>query len=136
MGPSSDFGRIAFAALRNSGHVAAGNTISYNVLIANVGNAFSHETGIFTCPQSGSYSFSFSAEIDGSSDIHVYMTRNGHNEVLIDNHGNVTYTNLSYVWSLKLQRGDKIQMKVYSGDKLYVGSERHVHFSGHLVKAD
>ena len=127
--------------MRNSESVT-GSAITYDVLLVNIGNAFSQETGIFTCPESGSYFFSFSAESDASSSrnsIHVYMHRNGKDELLIDNHYNDSqaHKNLSYQWAIKLQAGDEVKMRIgVYNEQLRVDAQRQIHFRGYLVKAD
>ena len=141
-GASSDFSRIAFAALRNSTSLSSSATITYDALLVNIGNAFSHQTGIFTCPESGSYFFSFSAESVSTTSvtsIHIYMVRNGQNELLIDNHykDDQAHKNLSYQWAIKLHAGDEVKMRIGgSSEQLRVEKMRQIHFRGYLVKAD
>merc|ERR1712062_849012 len=62
-GESSDFGSIAFSAMRgSSGDVNTHNFVTYDeLLLDTTANSFDIGTGTFTCPRSGTYFFSFAS---------------------------------------------------------------------------
>merc|ERR1712004_659334 len=69
--------KVIFSAVRKSGSVSIGSIITYDEIVANVGEGMNPDTGRFKAPLSGIYSFSFSAMTDSSYPaIHVYIMKN------------------------------------------------------------
>ena len=97
----------------------------------NVGNAFNKNTGKFTCPHDGIYSFYATAHVGNSrayGDFFIYV--NGRSKVL---HYSSEYDNISPHGVFKLKKGDTVHMRMkglfYSGHSQCA----RTYFEGHLI---
>ena len=99
--------------------------------LLNEGQAFNKHTGIFLCPQDGTYGFSFSAPRD-TRVIHAYAFVNERKDVYLDDHG-VGDNVVSYMWSAKLQVGDRVKIQVEDG-ALRAQGQYKIFFHGYLMK--
>ena len=92
------------------------------------------DTGIFTCKTSGTYSFVVSGWTQKNSEIQVYL--NDEHKLQLRNGGSGNYDNFSYTWTLTLNVGDRIQIKI-EGGKFYVNpansNSYRVYFTGFLL---
>ena len=118
----SSYGSIIFTAYANT-HGSVEGDVTYDVTLLNEGQAFNKHTGIFLCPQDGTYGFSFSAPRD-TRVIHAYAFVNERKDVYLDDHG-VGDNVLSYMWSAKLQVED---------GALRAQGQYKIFFHGYLMK--
>ena len=140
-GDSSDFGTVAFAAMRGpSGHVNQGEDITYDELLLDTTDSFDIRTGEFTCPQSGTYFFSLSTHSDKKlMQIESYVN-GAHTYPIIqefqDHEGSFPNTYLiNFQWSKKLQIDDKVTLRPVNHN-LYTNNPYQTYFHGYLVKAE
>jgi len=132
---NQDTSKVIFSGIRKS-HISSNSDITFDETIANVGQGLDPETGIFKCPVSGLYSFSFSALTDKSGTYtHVNVYKNGAFKYYIHEHDidHKSYVNLSHVWTMVLQKDDTVQLKLSSGKGLYSRSDIPVWFNGQLM---
>ena len=91
-------------------------------------------SGIFTCKTRGTYLFVVSGHTQNDAEIGVHL--NDVREMVLRNTGSNSYGNLSFTWSLTLNPGDRVQLRVRSG-KFYVQPTSsypyRMYFSGFLL---
>ena len=137
---ASDFGAVAFGAMRKtSGDLNAGTDITYDELLVDTSNSFDIGTGVFTCPRSGTYLFSFSGYSHNVDYVQIYMFVNDIKvRPLIQSYVEASKTYhypINFQWMRKLQSGDKAKMRVVS-QKMYADNASRTYFHGYLIKAD
>ncbi|XP_003454799.1 complement C1q tumor necrosis factor-related protein 3 [Oreochromis niloticus] len=109
-------------------------TIIYNKVFINTGNAYNELTGIFTAPVSGVYFFTYFCHSGGVRKTSLHLYKN--NEVILhihdhqsadaaDNGGNAVF--------LQLQQGDTVYVRLKANSHVY-RSSTVTNFSGFLVK--
>ena len=141
-GDNSDFGSIAFSVMRGvSGNVNSGGFVTYDeLLLDTTSNSFDIGTGTFTCPRSGTYSFSISSHVSNADawvhlDMYVNDTRTEPRIQARESSEGTYWYLLNYKWSKKLQTGDNVKMKVSNG-ALRSNSNYPAYFQGYLMKAN
>ena len=95
-----------------------------------IGNAFNQNTGIFSCPHDGIYSFYATAYLSskGGGDISIYV-----NESKKVQHYSNEYDNTSPHGVFKLKKGDTVHIGM-SGKFFYASSNcERTYFQGHLI---
>ncbi|XP_062587016.1 multimerin-2-like isoform X3 [Saccostrea cucullata] len=130
--------RVAFTAGVTS-HSSSWNsgTLVYDKVINNVGEGYNPNTGIFTAPVEGDYVFYVSIQSYSASSIFVDIVLNGSNKVRAMAH--VTNPNDQYetgtnLVTFRLQQGDTVWVKHYSGQGYYTHSDApDTTFSGFLI---
>uniref|UniRef100_A0A3P8N611 C1q domain-containing protein n=1 Tax=Astatotilapia calliptera TaxID=8154 RepID=A0A3P8N611_ASTCA len=109
-------------------------TIIYERVFVNTGNAYNELTGIFTAPVSGVYFFTYFCHSGGVRKTSLHLYKN--NEVILhihdhqsadtaDNGGNAVF--------LQLQQGDRVYVRLKANTHVYRSSTL-TNFSGFLVK--
>jgi hypothetical protein len=79
---------VAFYAYisKNFGHVSTGHVFIFDTIVTNDGNAYNHNTGVFTAPHHGLYAFSWTIyasgeHVDGETgqygEVSVRLVQNG-----------------------------------------------------------
>ena len=121
---------ILFSAYANTQGSVQGD-VTYDVTLLNEGQAFNKHTGIFLCPQDGTYGFSFSAPRETST-MHAYVFINERKDIYLDDHGNGDNV-VSYTWSANLQVGDRVKIQVEDGALKAQGQDK-IFFHGYLMK--
>ena len=110
-----------------------GGVITYNTIVIGE-DLLEKDTGIFTCKTGGTYSFVVSGWTQKNSEIQVFLN-DGH-KLQLQNGGSGNYDTFSYTWTLALNVGNRIQIKI-EGGKFYVNpSDTHsnrVYFTGFLL---
>lgn len=133
--------KVAFsAALTNAGFVNAGYAelnLVFSKVITNVGGAYSRDSGFFTAPVRGVYFFRFTV-VDhlASRTMFIRLLKNGQAVILIgeyDNDAHATY--LSSGVTLLLETGDRVNMAIPAGHRLYDDANNQCMFSGFLLFA-
>ena len=129
-------GRIIFSAYKQDNTGTFDGDVTYNVLVENVGGGMDIETGVFTTPQDGLYTFSFSGETyNAGSYTYVRIYKNGAEEFVNrnDQGSDENWGQISHTWLSDLKVGDKINVKVTDG-YMYSNSIHRITFNGYLVK--
>ncbi|XP_062591336.1 multimerin-2-like [Saccostrea cucullata] len=131
--------KVAFTAgVTTTSTVWNSGTLVFNKVINNVGGGYNPNTGIFTAPLNGDYVFYVSIQ-SYSNDYSIYIdiVLNGSSKVramaykLNSNDGYETGTNMV---TLRLQQGDTVWVKHYSGTGYYTLSDAPITtFSGFLT---
>jgi len=89
-------------------HIGQHQIIRFDHIITNIGNAYSHQTGIFRAPVSGVYVFSTETMAHGHM-INFELMQNGH---IVD--GTVATGSListSSMWPLAVNKGDELWVR-------------------------
>ena len=136
-GDSSDFGTVAFAAMKKTSGWFEGDVTFDELLLETPSDSFDISTGIFTIPRSGTYFFSISTYIRDTNFIHMNMYVNNARSmpVIQSTIGQNGHESITFQWSRKLATGDKVKMKV-TANKIYCNNHYRTYFHGYLVKAD
>jgi len=118
---------------------AENGVIRYNKELLNIGGAMDLSTGIFTVPKAGIYYLSFSINKEGFTfdNIYIYLRLNG-NKIGFSSVGVGFFTAPATIQStLKLKKGDRIDLwKTSSGTLGYQSTEPCHFFTGFLLKED
>ena len=139
-------GRIMFSTARvwtESGYeiISAVTNITYNQIWENVGDGLDMSTGIFTCPVSGTYKFTFTADgyaADGyaAGPDSAEVLLNGVHQFLIYSHVDGNYhSNLSHTWTFTLKQNDIVNLRVLQG-QIYVDVNIRITFTGYMILAE
>ena len=137
-GDTSDFGAVAFAVMRTSGNVNTNSDVTYDELLMDTSNAFDISSGVFSCPRSGTFFFSFSGFGLNDDLVSLQMYINDVHQSFYIRGFKVKdqfYYPVNYNWSKKLKIGDKLKIRVIA-NKLSVSSAFRTYFRGYLVKAE
>ena len=131
--------RVIFSAIRKGdGDVNSGEIITLTEMEVNVGQGMNPDTGEFTVPVTGVYSFSLSARTnDDDPNTNVAIYKNDVYQFRISNYngeGHNYFTNLSYAWTFVLTKGDKLHLKL-TKNGLDVYGEDFIWFNGQLLMA-
>merc|ERR1712062_392178 len=118
-GESSDFGSIAFSAMRGSlGDVNQDNFVTYDELVLDTtSNSFDIGTGTFTCPRSGTYFFSFTSHARDSWIVVRLYVNDSETTPRFQAHedgGENNWYLVNFQESKNLQTGDKVRLRVTS----------------------
>ena len=138
--------RVFFSAVRkatsegDTNNVQPGEVVTFTHNEVNIGSGMNPDTGIFTVPLSGIYSFSFSANCYKTSDYddaatYIEVHKNDEKQFLImEDLRTNTYSLLGYSWTMYLAQNDKIHLyTAYNG--LFVNRYINVRFNGQLLMA-
>ncbi|XP_077977374.1 caprin-2-like [Glandiceps talaboti] len=138
--------RIAFSAARTSSMTSNQfvDIIVYDHVFTNVGNGYNPLTGIFTCPVSGYYFFTFNALKHVNSNLHIQLTKN--NEQIIAAHSGmasgdsgpeeIQQTGNDVI--IPCNKGDQVWMKLpYAESKPFFlfshPGHKYASFSGYML---
>ena len=128
-----------FAERNDGGHVYEGDTITFTKTNLNNGDGFSKSSGTFVAPFSGVYKFEFAAMTmrdQYSAEIYILKNNAQHSRIYEWNGEKQVKANehIAHIWSMVLNRGDSVKLKMnFNG--LYVSNgHHHVWFSGELLK--
>ncbi|XP_061195822.1 complement C1q tumor necrosis factor-related protein 3-like isoform X2 [Saccostrea echinata] len=107
-------------------------TLVFDRIVYNIGGGYDSSTGIFTAPVNGHFVFFVNVQNDNRSEIYTYLVLNGSTKV-------TTLANNSYqagpnLAVLRLQKGDRVWVKHWSGIGYFTNSDAPVTtFSGFLI---
>ena len=133
-------GRIMFSTARvltsGSEKISAGSDITYNQIWENVGDGLDMSTGIFTCPVSGTYKFTFTADALNHGADSAEVLLNGVHQFLIYSNidGNI-HSNLSHTWTFTLKQNDIVNLRVERGE-IYLDRNLRITFTGYMILAE
>ena len=127
-----------FAAVSTNGRIVNGAIITFSQLHANIGSGLDKDTGLFNVPISGLYRFYFSAMT--ATDHHftyVYVVKNDVKTIFIHHNdrnddGKNPNELLSYIWTMELNKGDTIKLKV-ENNALLASGHYPIFYSGELL---
>ncbi|KAH3697655.1 hypothetical protein DPMN_085160 [Dreissena polymorpha] len=130
-------GRVAFCAGLSSHHIdnlGIHRTIIFDEIIANVGNAYSSSTGMFTVPLSGHYVMSlvYNAGLQTpSNQRYLEVVSNGValGDVLLDSSSSA-FASATKVWVFFLERGSEVWVITTAYD---VSTDVHGHLHSMLT---
>ena len=125
---------IAFYATL-SDHTALGQkqTIEFDHIITNIGNAYNGVSGVFTVPITGIYQFSTTMLQYSSTNIHTQLMKNTIS--VGQNYGNSNRASATQTVIVSGQKGDIVYVRHHEG----IGSTQVIHgggyssFSGFLI---
>jgi len=128
--------KIIFAVVRKT-DVAAGQSITFDTVIANIGESMDASAGTFTAKRRGLYMFTFtSVSNNPEAGITIRVSKNGNQIFNIEDGNAKNQSNISSSWMLQLDQGDAITL-------LNVGSSLHgcktedwINFTGQLLNAN
>jgi len=120
---------------RFSGNVRGTNknheTLVFNYVITNEGNAYDSRTGIFTTPTKGIYSFTWSILNFPNQNVHTELVQNSN--IIMGNHAETANARRSTTTTsavLRLQRGDKVWIWRHIAQSSGIHGERWSSFQG------
>jgi len=128
--------KVLFTAVTNKFmSVAAGQTVVFDKVYANIGGDYNAGTGEFVCSTPGHYLFSFGALLNGAAK-HSFLTMYHNSQTALSIFGNISggYEMLSNSGILTLAKGDVVKIVAFDASKFY-NNDRDVYstFSGHLL---
>ncbi|XP_050931429.1 complement C1q-like protein 4 isoform X3 [Lates calcarifer] len=128
---------VAFSTLAEYGGARGpfdgDTTLVYNTLIANVGDAYSASTGVFTAPVAGVYCFILSYHAGGDHNAKLMLIKNSELIVATSDHkSNEPSDNGGNAAVLELKKGDQVYVRMAAGTRVWADG-RHTSFSGFLV---
>ncbi|XP_066292999.1 complement C1q tumor necrosis factor-related protein 3-like [Branchiostoma lanceolatum] len=132
---------VAFSVGRTTGldKPSSSTTMTYNVVLSNVGGAYNQETGKFVATVGGVYFFTFTGMTPDVANARYYirLMKNGAKMVGLHEHnrGYSQYQSSSNSAILQLQPGDEVWVELHSGHSLCSDSDRYLMFSGFLIHA-
>ena len=116
--------------------------ITFNHVLLNHGNGFDAESGTFAAPLSGYYSFHFDGRqsnyettvtTDPSNAVYVYKNSQYMLKMKDSGPANSDFQHLHFSFEEKLNRGDRINLKLYEDDWLWADTYYRISFSGELL---
>ena len=110
---------IVFSAFKTDGTYYKGDYLdNYDGFLANYGNSFSLESGIFTSPRNGIFEF-FADATKGDVGFNSLVVEKNNIKILEFNSNQATVAGnddtLSFSWIVELEQGDTIRLKVSNG---------------------
>ena len=130
--------KIIFAVVRKS-DIAAGQNITFDTVIANIGESMDATSGTFTAKIRGLYMFTFTTVSQNDKGaVHIWVKKNGSNVFLIEDGNAENQSNISASWMLQLDQGDTILLQNSSGGNALHGcpSQDWIIFTGQLLNAN
>jgi hypothetical protein len=131
-------GNVVFSAWRSAGNVTVPAVVVFNVVEANIGNAYNSSTGIFTAPVTGRYYFQFYSlfgNVAGTYRVYFYKNNAVYNDMHL--RAGVTGTNYDGAHGrsiiLSLAAGDTMRMYFSEGTSTLFGTGSYSMFSGYLL---
>ncbi|KAJ8377270.1 hypothetical protein AAFF_G00261790 [Aldrovandia affinis] len=131
--------RVAFSAARTANFAPGGldQTIAFDMLLSNLGEAFEAHLGRFTCPAGGTYVFVFHMlKVAVSAPLYVNLMCG--EEVVVSayaNDGAPDHETASNHAVLQLCRGERVWLRLHRG-AIYGSNWRYSTFSGYLLYQD
>ncbi|XP_063442385.1 uncharacterized protein LOC134722694 [Mytilus trossulus] len=125
---------VTFTAISLDGTDLTNNPIKYDIIVTNVGKAYSSTSGLFYAPITGISSISFSIMGQPNNSIHTNLYHNGKQIIRIYTKGDNRHEVASQTVYLKLVKRDEVLVQGTAGSNLWA-TERYNQFSGALVRS-
>lgn len=125
-------------SLVKSYSLVVGDSIQFDDIVTNIGNAFNKATGKFTCPVDGTYVFSTSIVCDKLDIMHVAVLKNGKPmfNSLCDNRSGNSWNQGGGMTILSLNSGDTVHLGViWPNRAVKAYGNGMTSFSGYLLHA-
>ncbi|KAK3606615.1 hypothetical protein CHS0354_018004 [Potamilus streckersoni] len=128
--------QIAFCAImvNGIGSVQNNEIVRFDTVLHNEGNGFNKETGIFTCPLSGTYFFTVSVTTRPSSGAYVHLIVNGKVKGNSFSFGSGSYDQGSISSIVRCEAGYNVWVSAYGASEPYW--DYYTSFSGFLLWGD
>ncbi|CAG0900810.1 unnamed protein product [Darwinula stevensoni] len=126
-------GAVIFDAFRRSDYITENSVIRYESTEVNIGDAMDPNTGVFTAPIAGIYSFSFHYYTDDFGLVHIRqneLVKAAMYTFYTSDLGEHDVPGQSVV--LQLAEGDTVDVYLFFG-KAMSNTDRYVHFVGHML---
>ncbi|KAK3590573.1 hypothetical protein CHS0354_039705 [Potamilus streckersoni] len=108
--------------------------IIFDTVLQNEGNGYNKQTGIFTCPLSGTYFFSLSILANPGSPTYVHLIVNGQIKANSFAYGTSFSDQGSISSIVRCEAGQNVWIGVYGGTQIY--GEYYTSFSGFVLWGD
>uniref|UniRef100_A0A4W6D920 C1q domain-containing protein n=1 Tax=Lates calcarifer TaxID=8187 RepID=A0A4W6D920_LATCA len=134
----SSFRQVAFSAsLLAEGSVTLGpcntfTTLIFKRVVANIGNAYNPNTGIFTAPVRGAYHFEFYVAVIGGQTAAV-LVKNKERIFAVAEYQSPGFGSSAQGATLALEAGDVVFVQLWADNKIFDNQSHHTTFSGHLL---
>ena len=131
--------KIIFAVRQK--YDVGGGTITFNDVIANIGDSMEASSGTFTTKIKGLYSFSFTAPAtandnsSGSEKVRITVKKNGETLFSTKNKRESFESNIAFSWMLQLDEEDTTSLSL-SGGGLHACGNEWIQFTGQLLYAN
>ena len=130
--PSEPAPIVLFSAYHNKYNFEAGSYLHFKDFHADHNSGFNLSSGIFYTPLKGTYTFSFFGRHSVIESTIVQVEKNGLIVARVMGSGDNGFGDtLSYGWSLDLNPGDEVRLKVLTGT-IHSGNDYTV-FNGYLI---
>ncbi|XP_058481458.1 complement C1q-like protein 2 [Solea solea] len=131
--------RVAFSvSLVNSGEIYQGpctdKTLIFKRIFSNVGNAYNHNTGIFTAPVNGLYFFSFNTYGYNTHIVGAILVKNAVRQISTYDYPSTDGSDSgSNTAVLQLAAGDKVHVELWDNSRVFDNMNGHTTFTGFLL---
>lgn len=110
--------------------------IVYDCIVTNIGNAYNHQSGMFTAPVHGIYNFFVKTMVEGDHTLNLDIVVNGARIVSVETYGHYgRYGSGSASAVTVLNPGDQVFIKSRTSHASHLWGNNWNTFSGYLVKA-
>uniref|UniRef100_A0A4W6D9H5 C1q domain-containing protein n=1 Tax=Lates calcarifer TaxID=8187 RepID=A0A4W6D9H5_LATCA len=110
-------------------------TLIFKRVVANIGNAYNPNTGIFTAPVRGAYHFEFYVAVIGGQTAAV-LVKNKERIFAVAEYQSPGFGSSAQGATLALEAGDVVFVQLWADNKIFDNQSHHTTFSGHLIKID
>ncbi|KAK3590572.1 hypothetical protein CHS0354_039704 [Potamilus streckersoni] len=128
--------QIGFSATIVKGvvQVIQNEIIHFDTVLHNEGNGFNKQTGVFTCPLSGTYFFTISLLTHPGSPAYVHLIVNGQIKANSFAYG-ITYSDQGSISTIvRCEAGQNVWISLFGGTQIY--GEYYTSFSGFFLWGD
>uniref|UniRef100_A0A3P8X2X6 Solute carrier family 12 member 10, tandem duplicate 1 n=1 Tax=Cynoglossus semilaevis TaxID=244447 RepID=A0A3P8X2X6_CYNSE len=109
-------------------------SVEYKRIFSNVGNAYDHNTGVFTAPTNGLYYFTFSTYGYSTHAAGAVLVKNAVRQIsTYDSPSTDGSDSGSNAAVLQLSTGDKVHVELWDNGQVFDNLNGHTTFSGFLL---
>jgi hypothetical protein len=125
-------GGVMFSAVIDSIGNIAGQDVTFQYTITNIGNGFNKDSGKFKVPVDGVYEFSFSTYDNSPFNVYIHVRKNGADLFTVRSSDAANqYNSFGYTWQLSLNKNDIINL--YVTNQILANISHPFSFIGKLV---
>jgi hypothetical protein len=126
--------KVAFTAgVTSSDSSWTGGTLVFPRVVYNIGGGYDPNTGVFTAPVDGHFVFFVNVQSHSTNIIYTYLVLNGTPKITTAAYTG-SYSAGPNLAVLRLQKGDRVWVKRYTGTGYYTESNAPITtFSGFLI---